>query len=79
MHPTMSMQALPVGLCPEKFLDTLYVEPPEDMDQLRARMARLMSVEENANTRRRAMKAPTSTTFSSIKRKRYGKFKNYTS
>jgi len=40
-------------------------------------MTRYMSVKENADARRRAMKAPTSTTFSNIKRKRSGKFENY--
>jgi len=33
-----------------------------------------MIIEKNADTRRRAMKAPISTTFSYIKRKRLGKF-----
>jgi len=36
------MHALLVGLHLRKFLDTLYVEPPKDMDQLRVRAARYM-------------------------------------
>jgi len=59
LHPTVSMHTLLVGLRPGKFLDTLYAKLPKAMDQLRARAARYMSIEENAGVRIRAMKAPT--------------------
>lgn len=67
LHQAMSMDALLVGLHPEKFLDTLYVESPEDMDQLQARAARYMSIEENTDTHRRTMKAPTTTVFPNLR------------
>ncbi|KAK7342102.1 hypothetical protein VNO80_25045 [Phaseolus coccineus] len=54
------MHALLVGLHSGKFLDTLYAESLEDMDQLRARTTRYMSIKENTDAQRRAMKAPTS-------------------
>lgn len=78
LHPTVSMHALLVGLRRGKFLDTLYVEPPNDMDQLRARAARYMSIKENVEALRKMMKVPTTTTFTSYNRKRSGKFYNYT-
>jgi len=49
LHPVVSMHALLVGLRLEKFLDTLYVELPEDMNQLQAKAAKYMSIEENVD------------------------------
>jgi len=46
LHPTVAIHLLLVGLKPIPFLDTLYENPPENMDNLRARTARYM------NTRR---------------------------
>jgi len=50
LHPVVSMHALLMGLRPGKFLDILYVKPPEDMNQLRARAAKYIGIEENADT-----------------------------
>jgi len=65
LHPTVFMHALSVGLRPRKFLNTLYVKPPKDMDQLRARATRYMNIEENVDAYKKAMKASTTTTFPS--------------
>jgi len=61
-----------------KFLYTLYAKPPEDMDQLQARAAKYMSIEENANARKKAVKASTTAVFPGHKRRRQGRFENYT-
>jgi len=75
LHLAVSMHALLVGLCPGKFLDTLYAEPPEDMDQWRARAANYMNIEENTDARRKSMKTPTMTTFSATKKESRGDLK----
>jgi len=41
-------------------------------------MTRYINIEENVDVRRKAMKAPTPTIFSTFKRKRSRKFKSYT-
>jgi len=43
LHLVVAMHALLVGLKPSPFLDTLYANPPLNMDNLRARAARYMS------------------------------------
>jgi len=48
------------------------------MDQLRAKAASYISIEENTDARRKTMKAPAMTTFTSYKRKRSEKFEKYT-
>ncbi|KAK7335328.1 hypothetical protein VNO80_27107 [Phaseolus coccineus] len=72
------MHALVVGLQLGKFLNTLYVEPREDMDQLQVRAVKYLSMEENVNARRKTMKALAAITFTSYKRNRPWKFENYT-
>jgi len=36
LHLVAAMHALLIGLCLRKFLDTLYVDPPINMDELRS-------------------------------------------
>ena len=78
LHLAVSMHALLVRLQLGKFLDSLYAEPLDDMDQLRAKATSYISIEENTDARRKTMKAPAMTTFTSYKRKRLRKFENYT-
>jgi len=49
LHSVVAMHILLVSVCLEKFLDTLYSVPPENMDQLRAKATRYISIEENAD------------------------------
>jgi len=48
LHPTIAMHAITVGLKPRLFLNTLYAEPPSNMDKLRARAAKYIAIVENA-------------------------------
>jgi len=52
-HPAVTRHSLLVGLKPSAFLDSLYADPPQDMDSLRARTARYMSIKENVDARKR--------------------------
>jgi len=54
----------------------LRTPPPPRMDKLRVRAARYMSIEENAEAQRRAMKEATSAASSNMKRNRSGKFES---
>jgi len=47
-----------MGLKPSAFLDSLYADPPPNMDSLRARAVRYMSIEENTDTRKRKFQPP---------------------
>jgi len=52
LHPAVTRHSLLVGLKPSAFLDSLYADPPPNMDSLRARAARYMAIEENADARK---------------------------
>jgi len=79
LHPTVTMHALVVGLKPSPFLDTLYADPPPNMDSLRARAARYMSIEENEEARKRKSQPHTAGEGSWIpKRIKPGKYDRYT-
>jgi len=53
LHPAVTMHALLVGLKPSPFLETLYADPPPNMDSLRARVAKYMSIEESIEARKK--------------------------
>jgi len=53
LHPAVTRHSLLVGLKLSAFLDSLYADPPPNMDSLRAPAARYMSIEENAEARKR--------------------------
>jgi len=56
LHPIVAMHALLVGLHLGKFLDTLYTNPPANIDELRNRAARYINIDENVDVRRKIMK-----------------------
>jgi len=79
LHPAVTRYALLVGLRPSEFLDSLYADPSHNMDSLRARSSRYMSIEENAEARKR--KSQPQAPGESIrhpKRIRSGKYDRYT-
>jgi len=45
LHLTVAMHSLQVRLKPSPFLNTLYANPSENMDSLKVRAARYMSIE----------------------------------
>jgi len=53
LHPAVTRHSLLVGLKPSAFLDSLYADPPANMDSLRAQATRYMSILENADFRKR--------------------------
>jgi len=78
LHPAVARHSLLVGLKPGPFLESLYADPPHNMDSLRTRAARYMTIEENTEARKRR---PQSTVEGqrSQKRARPGRFDRYTS
>jgi len=53
LHPVVAMHALIVGLKLDLFLNTLFAEPPLNIDELRARAAKYITIEENTEAARR--------------------------
>jgi len=47
LHPIMAMESIKDGVKPGLFLDCLYADPPLNMDELRARSTRYISIGEN--------------------------------
>ena len=79
LHPTVAMQALLIGLCSGKFLDTLYVDPSSNMDEICSRVAWYINIEESVDARRKMMKILVVATSEQYpKRKRTERFENYT-
>jgi len=52
LYPAVTRHSLLVGLKHSAFLDSLYADPPPNMDSLRARTARHMSIEEYVDARK---------------------------
>jgi len=79
LHPTITRHLLLVGLKPNAFLDSLYTDPPHNMDNLQARASRYMSIKENAETRKRKSQSqiPREST-RHLKRVRSSKYDRYT-
>jgi len=76
LHPTVAMHAITVGLKPGLFLNTLYAEPPSNMDELRARATKYIAIEENAEASKKLRhQAPQR----GVKRKRMDRYDVYTS
>jgi len=48
LHPAVTRHAVLIGLKLNTFMDSLYSDPPPNMDNLRAQASRDMSIEENA-------------------------------
>ena len=57
-HSAVTRHSLLVGLKSSTFLDSLYADPTPNMDSLRARAARYMGIEENANARKQKFQPP---------------------
>jgi len=53
LHPAVTRHMLLVGLKPGPFLESLYADLPPNIDNLRIRVARYMSIEENTEARKR--------------------------
>jgi len=53
LHPDVAMHSIKVVLRSGPFSDTLYVDLPIKMDNLKARVVRYISIEENAKERKR--------------------------
>ena len=53
LHPAVAWHSLLVGLKPGPFLESLYVDPPPNMDSLRTRTTRYISIEEITEARKR--------------------------
>jgi len=64
-----------VGLKSGLFLNALFVEPPSNIDELRARATKYVTIEENTEE---ARSIETSMVTSAPKRKRVGRFDSYT-
>jgi len=75
LHPVVAMHTITVGLKPDLFLNTLYTEPPSNMNELRARAAKYIAIKENAKASKRA-EAPS--TLTRAKRKRVSRYDAYT-
>jgi len=78
LHPTSPCMPYWWGYVQRNSWTPYMRNPPKDMDQLRARATRYISIEENMDAWTRAMKALTSVAFPGIKRKRLGKLKTTT-
>jgi len=79
LHPAMAMHALLVGLKPSPFLDMFYVDPPSNMDNLRDKATRYISIEENVEARKRKFQPHVAGGgFRFPKRIRLGRYDHYT-
>jgi len=78
LHPAVARHSLLVGLKPGPFLESLYADPPPNMDSLRTRATRYMSIEKNTKARKRRPQSITEGQRSQ-KRVRPGRFDRYTS
>jgi len=79
LHSAVTRHSLLVGLKPSALLDSLYADPPPNMDALRARAARYMSIEENANARKRNLQPQITKENPRLQKKvRPGRYNQYT-
>ena len=77
LHTTMAVHSIKVGLLSDPFSITLYVDPPLNMDDLRARATRYISIEEKAEVMKQAYKALPPNP-QNLKKKHVGRFETYT-
>jgi len=79
LHLVVAMHVLLIGLRSGKFLDTLYMDSPTNMDKLRSQVAWYINIEENVDARRKMMKTSVvSTSEQYPKRKQTKRLENYT-
>jgi len=79
LHPAATRHSLLVGLKLSVFPDSLYTDLPLNMDSLRARATRYMSIKENADARKRKSQPQAVGEGSRYqKRVRHGRYNQYT-
>ena len=79
LDPAVTIHAFLVGLKRSPFLDSLYVDPPLNMDKLWAKATRYISIEENADARKRKFQPHTTGENSRFQKKlRLGRYDCYT-